>query len=238
MQKLFLLCMLMPVLFSCNLMGERVEGNGQLTNESRQVSSFNSVESTGPMDIILQDAPNAALKVECDQNLLPYIITETDGKTVHIKQKKGYNLHSQNPMRVYVAAPVFNEVALGGSGNITSQAVLVNPDAMSIKLSGSGNIDMQVNTPELKSVMNGSGNIKLSGSADKWTAILSGSGNIYCFNLNTQTAEVGINGSGDAEVAAAQKLVLKINGSGQIKYKGSPNVESHINGSGSVSKVE
>jgi hypothetical protein len=97
---------------------------------------------------------------------------------------------------------------------------------------------VKVNTPELDSKMNGSGNIRLSGSADKWNATLSGSGNMYCFDLNTQRAEVTISGSGDAEVTAAQKLILKINGSGQIKYKGTPNVESHINGSGSVSKVE
>jgi hypothetical protein len=238
MQKWLFLCMLMPVLFSCNWMGERVEGNGQQANENRQVSSFNSVEASGPMDIILQDAPNAGVRVEADQNLLPYILTDVDGKTLHIRTKKGYNLHSDNPMRVYVAAPVFNEVVLDGSGNITSQGMLVNPDDMTLKLSGSGNIDMQVNTPELKSLMNGSGNIKLSGSADKWVAGLSGSGNIYCFGLNTQKAEVGINGSGDAEVMASKQLTLKINGSGHIKYRGNANVDSHINGSGSVTKVE
>jgi len=238
MQKWLFLCMLMPVLFSCNLMGERVEGNGQLANESRQVGSFNSVESSGPMDIILQDGPSADVKVECDQNLLSYIITETEGKTLRIKTKKGYNLQSRNPMRVYVAAPVFNEVTLAGSGNITSESVLVNPDEMALKLSGSGNINLQVNTPELKSLMNGSGNIKLVGSADKWIAAISGSGNIYCFDLNTQKAEVSINGSGDAEVMASKQLTLKINGSGQIRYKGNANIESHINGSGSVTKVE
>ena len=238
MQKWLFLCMLMPVLFACNFMGERVRGNGQLGSESRQVGSFNSVEGNGPMDIILQDSPTPGVRVECDQNLLPYIITETEGKTVHIKQKQGYNLQSDNPMRVYVSAPVFNEVALGGSGNIKSQSVLVNPDKMSLRLSGSGNIDVQVNTPELESKTSGSGNTKLSGSADEWDASLSGSGNFYCFGLNTQKAEVSINGSGDAEVMASKQLTLKINGSGNIKYRGNANVDSHINGSGSVSKVE
>jgi hypothetical protein len=230
--------MLMPVLFSCNLMGERVEGNGQLANESRQVSAFSNVESSGPMNIILQDEPSVGVRLEADQNLLSYILTEVDGKTLHIKTKKGYNLQSKNPIRVYVAAPVFNEVVLDGSGNMTSESILVNPDAMTLKLSGSGNINLQVNTPDLKSLMDGSGNIKLSGSADKWVAAISGSGNIYCFDLNTQKAQVTINGSGDAEVMASKQLTLKINGSGQIRYKGSPNVESHINGSGSVSKVD
>jgi hypothetical protein len=238
MQKWLLLCMLIPVLFSCNLIGERVEGNGQSASESRQVDNFNSVECNGPMDIILQDAPNPGVRIECDQNLLPYITTETRGKTLHIDQKHGYNLRSHNPMRVYVSAPVFDEVELGGSGNITAQSMLVNPDRMSLRMSGSGNITVQVNTPELESRMSGSGDIKLSGSADKWEASISGSGNLYCFGLNTQRAEVTINGSGDAEVMASKQLTLKINGSGNIKYRGSANVDSHINGSGSVSKAE
>ncbi len=238
MQKVLFLCMLMPVLFSCNMMGERVEGNGQPASESRQTGNITRVESSGPIDIVLQDAPKAGVQVHCDQNLLSYIITETEGKTVFIKTKKGYNLHSRNPIKVYVAAPVFNKVALGGSGNISSENRLVNPDKMSFKVSGSGNINVQVNTPELETETNGSGDIKLTGSADKWEAEISGSGNIYCFGLNTQKAAVSINGSGNAEVMASKQLTLKINGSGHIKYKGNPNVDSHINGSGSVSKVE
>lgn len=238
MHRLLLLCVLIPVLFSCNLIGERVEGNGQLANESRQVDNFTNVECSGPMDIILQDSPNPGVRIECDQNLLSYITTETRDKTLHIAQKHGYNLRSRNPMRVYVSAPVFNKVALGGSGNISGQSVLVNPDKMSLRLSGSGNIDVQVNTPELETKMNGSGNVKLSGSADKWDATLAGSGNMNCFGLNTQRAAITISGSGDAEVTASKQLTLKINGSGQIKYRGNANVESHINGSGSVTKVE
>ena len=238
MQKWLLLCMLIPVLYSCNLIGERVEGNGQAASESRQVDNFNSVECDGPMDIILQDSPNPGARIECDQNLLSYITTETRGKTLHIEQKHGYNLRSDNPMRVYVSAPVFNEVALGGSGNITSQRILVNPDKMSLRMSGSGNIKVQVNTPELESRMNGSGDITLSGSADRWVASIAGSGNLYCFGLNTQKAEVTISGSGNAEVMASKQLTLKINGSGNIKYRGAANVDSHINGSGSVSKAE
>ena len=81
--------------------------------------------------------------------------------------------------------------------------------------------------------------LNLSGSADKWELHLYRvRGICTCFGLNTQDAQVSINGSGDAEVMASKQLTLKINGSGQIKYKGSPNVESHINGSGSVTKVE
>lgn len=238
MQKMLWVCILIPVLFACNFMGEKVEGNGQLASESREVSNFNNVEANGPIDIILQDQPGVAVKIEADQNLLSYIVTETDGKTLQIETKKGYNLRSRNPIRVYISAPVFNEVRLGGSGNITSQSVLVNPDEMRLELDGSGNIDVEVNTPSLESKMNGSGNIKLRGTADEWEAVISGSGNMYCFDLATREAEVSINGSGDAEVMATKKLKLKINGSGQIRYKGSPNVESHINGSGSVSKVD
>lgn len=237
MQKILFFCALIPFLVACGFMAEKVEGNGQLASETREVSNFRNVEANGPMDIILQDQPGTGVKIEADQNLLSYIVTETDDHTLKIETKRGFNLRSRNSIRVYISAPVFNKVSLGGSGNISSQGVLVNPDEMRLDLDGSGNIDVQVNTPSLESKMNGSGNIKLRGSADEWDAVLSGSGNMYCFELNTQEAEVSINGSGDAEVMATKKLDLKINGSGQIRYKGSPNVESHINGSGSVSKV-
>src|SRR6266536_513998 len=53
--------------------------------------------------------------------------------------------------------------------------------------------------------------------------------------LQTKTAEISIQGAGDAEVAVAEKLKVAIAGAGKVTYSGNPpTIEKHISGAGSI----
>ena len=67
---------------------------------------------------------------------------------------------------------------------------------------------------------------------------VAGSGNIHSFGLTTQSTEISITGSGNAEVYATKQLNVKVVGSGDVKYKGGASVDTHITGSGSASKAD
>ncbi len=239
MYRLLLLCMLMTTFFSCDFIGgERVEGDGDMTTENRNESGFKNVSSSGPMDIELTQGPATVVSIEGDKNLLPYIRTGTDGNTLEIKVKDGYNLHSSHRLVVHITAPVYQDISLGGSGNIIGQSELANPDKMSFHLSGSGNVKVKVNTRSVESKTSGSGDVALSGFADSYDGTIAGSGNINCFDLVSDNVDITINGSGNAEVFANKQLTLNVNGSGDVRYKGNASVEQHVNGSGGVKKAQ
>ena len=239
MQKLLFVSILMTMLYSCDFIGgERVEGDGDITTESRNESGFRNVSSSGPMDIELTQGSSTAVNIEADKNLQPYILTRTSGNTLEVEVKNGYNLRSSHRLVVHVTAPVYEEISLGGSGNIIGRSELANPDKMSFHLSGSGNVKARVNTRSLESKTSGSGDVALSGFADNYSGSVAGSGNINCFGLVSDNVNITINGSGNAEVFANKKLSLQVNGSGDIRYKGNASVEQHVNGSGGVKKAE
>lgn len=239
MKKFHFILLATSTFFSCHVISEkRVEGDGISATEERRPGTFSNINLEGPIDVVVRQGSPSVVKLKADKNLLSYIETKVEGNTLHIRQKQGFNLESERHMRVVVTAPVFHNISLEGSGDITSEDVLINPDKMSLELNGSGDIEVKVNTPELESRTKGSGDITLDGAADKLAISVYGSGDIDGFNLNSQHASISINGSGNARVYATRQLTLNVNGSGDVEYKGGASVNSRINGSGSVSKAD
>ncbi len=61
--------------FSCNIGigSRRINGNGKIASDARNVSIANKIRVTGDMDVIVNKG-NTRVKVEADENIIPYII--------------------------------------------------------------------------------------------------------------------------------------------------------------------
>src|SRR5579875_3258352 len=127
MKQLLLLITTSLLLYSCDFIGgERVNGDGNEATENRQLNDFTNVASSGSTDVVLTQSPDYKVQVKGDENLLRYVLTETDGNTLKIKIKPGYNLRPQKHLEVLVSAPKFTNITSDGSGNIASENTLSN----------------------------------------------------------------------------------------------------------------
>ena len=62
-------------------------------------------------------------------------------------------------MKITVSGPVFNTITTNGSGSIVGQGLLnTNNEGVSLKVAGSGNIDVEVNASKVDGEIAGSGN--------------------------------------------------------------------------------
>jgi hypothetical protein len=237
--KYFLVLLLgISLVFSCRFIGgKRVRGNGNLETEQRSLSNFDGVVSHGSFDITVSTGDSHTVNVEADENLLEYIETEVDGGTLRIKTKRGFNLRPRSDIRITVTAPNFNELSSHGSGNIKGKNLLKATENAKLHLSGSGNIDVDIEAPAVDAEIAGSGNISVSGSAKEFSGTIHGSGDIRAVDMQSEQSKVEIAGSGNVEVFATNKLDIRIMGSGGVKYKGDAQVNTSIAGSGSVSKL-
>jgi hypothetical protein len=236
---LWILAALTFVLGSCRHWGKRVRGNGHMKTEDRTVSSFKNVEVSGSTDVYVSQGDEHSIKIEGDENLLPYIEVSQEGDRVIIRNKPGYDLHSTGDMRIYVTAPVFNKLESSGAGNIIGQNKITNPEDMEIDLSGAGNIKMELDAPRVKADISGAGSVHLTGQTKNVEITLSGAGSTHCYDLLAETANVTVSGVGSAEIYASVKLDAEVNGVGSIDYKGNPgSVNQHVSGIGSINKVQ
>ncbi len=201
-------------LSACNfVVPGAVVGSGKMASESRPVSGFTKVDLSGFGDLVIDVNGNEALVIEGDDNILPLIVTEVRGDTLHIGFKDRTPIQRVTRLRYTVSAKQLEGLTVSGAGNVTAN-----------------NID----TPRMEVVTSGAGRINMNGKASDQTITLSGAGSFEGENLQGETASVSTSGVGRVIVNASNTLNVNISGAGAVEYIGNPQVTKQISGVGSV----
>lgn len=240
MRKYLWIVLALPVVLgSCHrFWGKRVRGNGNVRTEERSIHNFKNVDVSGATNVYVSQGKEFSVKIEGDDNLLPYIEVSQDGDQIRIRTRPGFNLEPTGDMKVYVTAPVYNNIDVSGSCDIIGQMKIINPEDLEMHVSGSGDIKMEVDAPSLKARVSGAGSIDLKGQTKDVELDLTGAGHAHCYELQAENTKVDISGAGSAEVFASVKLDASVSGAGNVSYKGNAtDVSQHVSGAGSVSKA-
>ena len=75
------------------------------------------------------------------------------------------------------------------------------------------------------------------GEVESQRIVLAGSGDYAALPMASREADVSIDGSGNAQVAASERLAARIAGSGDVDYRGDARVSTTVTGSGSVRRA-
>jgi len=210
------------------------------SEQTRQVSGFNSIASSGPFDVHVNINGTESLNIRAGSDIISEIETVVEDRKLEIKFKHHSDWGNEHIGRidVYVTAKSLSSLANAGSGSIKVEGV-VSGDNVDIVLSGSGDIESSVKSDRLHATISGSGSIHLSGSTEDAKVVITGSGEVKARQLKTGSAAVTIAGSGSAYFNADKTVSAHIVGSGNVVYSGSATVtDSRTIGSGSVSKAD
>jgi Putative auto-transporter adhesin, head GIN domain len=240
MKKFLVLTMFITVLISsCRFVeGERIKGNGVTKTESRIAGTFNSIHVSGNVDVYVKQDSLVSIRIEADENLIPYILTENSDGTLRIHQKERTNLKTSNPIKVYVSGPSFKRFKASGACNFFSDNMITNAEPIVIDLSGASNVRLELKAPGVKADLSGAGTITLKGETKDLRIDGSGSTNVKCFEMMAENTYIDLSGAGTAEVFASVKLDVQVAGAADVRYKGNATVSQSVSGAGSVKKVE
>ncbi len=239
MRKYLLLLAALPILLcSCrHFLGRRIRGNGNVKTEEHSISPFKELHVSSTINVYVSQGDLKPIRIEGDENLLPYIEIEQDGDELVIKNKMGVNLESNGDLKLYVTAPAFRKISVSGAGDIIGENKITSTEEMEIGLSGAGSIRMEVDAPKVTADISGVGSIYLKGQSKDADLTISGAGSAHCYELMAENTSVELSGVGSAEVYASVKIDANASGVGSIHYKGNPTtVNQHVSGVGSVSK--
>ena len=212
--------------------------NASAQGQSRSVSGFNAVASSGSFNVYIKMGGNESVRVDADADVISYIETVVEDNTLKIRFKDRENHHHNiHKADVYVEAKSLNALTNSGSGSIKVDGVISTSGDFKATLSGSGNISTAVKSDELHSTISGSGSIKLSGNTGDANFVISGSGEIQGKGLKTSSVTAAISGSGNIYVEAEKRVTARISGSGSVIYTGNADeMNSKYSGSGRVTK--
>lgn len=236
---LFALAVLFLNNFTINAQNKsKLTGNGNVVTETRTTGDYDGIKISGFFDVDLIAGKEGKITIKGEQNLLSAIKVEVEDNSLKIYVEKFTNIRPSSGKSIQITVPFekISSLTLAGSGNIKSKDVIKN-DTFSVKLSGSGNFDLPVDSNNLELNLSGSGNVHLKGTADTFSTKLSGSGDIDASGLKSKIVDANVSGSGNSKVTCNESLTARVSGSGNIKYVGNPEKRDvKVSGSGSISK--
>jgi hypothetical protein len=203
-----------------------------VTRQVRAVGAFQEIESRGSIDVVLVPGTSARVEVEAPADAQAKITTVvTDGE---LRIDTVGCLETRKPVRVHIAAPRLDAIALSGSGDLDGLAAPIKGKALKLALDGSGDVDVAVAVTRLAIALQGSGDVDLRGTADELSIALQGSGDVDALAIPARSASIALAGSGDVKVHAKERLDAVVAGSGEVRYRGKPRVSQRVSGSGEV----
>jgi hypothetical protein len=232
MKRIFFPLFVCVVLINTSCLRHKIEGNYHVITEDRSSSPFSELTCENDFEVYYSSGPNYMVSVEAEENLIPFVETGIHGNDMVVKTRDHIRFENHFPIKVFIQAPLINDVILSGSGHVYIDSVNVND--IHILLSGSGDIEANIYSNFLNTRISGSGNINLYGKTHQSELKISGSGEIYAYSLEQDTSFADISGSGNMKLWVADYLDAHISGSGKVFYHGNPVVNSHITGSGAV----
>ena len=241
MKHFGILSLLVLLTVSCNAQwGKKVKGNGNYTTIERNTGDYESVTLAGWFDVQLVSGSEGTITLEGEENLLEHVITEVRNGDLVIKVEKGLQLRPSTWGKgITVTVPIesIDGVTMSGSGDIEGKTT-IKTKSFKTTLSGSGDINLDIEAESVSTTLSGSGDIDLTGSTEEFYVTVSGSGDVDAYGLKAAFAEVKVSGSANVNLTATKELKARVSGSGDINYKGNPKkVDTKSAGSGDISKA-
>ena len=210
-----------------------VRGNGQPALETRSLEGFVDVDSSGAFDVRVEHGDTYSVAVAIDANLLPFLETRVVEGTLRI----GSHYHLEHVLpgpHVMVRMPTVAGATLSGSGRLAVLSVHeMRP--VTVRLSGSGNVDFDGTAPAVTVHLDGSGDVNLAGSTERVALDLAGSGTIDATNLIAAAGSIDLDGSGNVRATINGPVDVSLSGSGDIDLFGNVSIQrSSKSGSGSI----
>ncbi|MEI6264479.1 MAG: head GIN domain-containing protein [Sphingobacteriia bacterium] len=238
MKTLYLVAFSTILLFSCRWTNKKVEGNGKIVTQNRSVQKAEKIELAGNFDVDITQGNETAISIETDENLQPYIVINESGDKLVLKEKNNYRLESDFPIKIHITTPKLSKISLSGSGSVIGKNKFTGMDKLLLSLSGSGKMDLALNTPTLEVDIAGVGSMVLAGETKNAEFKIAGSGECDAIQLKTENTKVKVAGVGTIKVFADVLLDVNVAGSGTIYYKGAATIKQKIAGSGSIKQLD
>ncbi len=223
-KALFLSIVLAISLTSCYIDGwtTGISGNGDVVEETRDVSGFTGVEVSTGIDVYLSQGDDFEVVVEADENLQEVILTELKGDRLVVRTDH-VNIRSARSKKVHVTLPELTELRISSAGDCVGQTAFRCGD-LRLSISSAGDLTLEVDADRIDLDISSSGDARLAGSAAELNASLSSAGDLNAFDLVAGKVDVNVSSAGDARVHATEELRMTASSAGNIYYRGDAEV--------------
>ena len=194
-------------------------GSGDAVTVDREVEGAVALSNETMVAVLVRPTADASsMEIRCDDNLVDELLTEIEDGVLRLRTPNGVNLVPRTDCTAILELPMVDELSVSGSGEIRVEGDA--PDLLSIRSAGSGRLHIEGASPMLSEISSsGSGAVEARGiAACELDVDKSGSGRVEIFDL--AVCDLAIRSSGSGRVVAtgaAEHLDLDLSGSGGLR---------------------
>lgn len=218
-QLIGIFAILSLVLSSCWFLGPSVRGNGNVTEEVRQVGEFDQIDVSRGMNVYITQGSPAKVVVIADNNLHEVIETRVEGHTLKVFVNE--NVRWAKEKKVMVTVEKLSAVKTSSGSNAWSQNQIMSED-LELRASSGANLTMEVNAKSLNADCSSGANIKLSGLAKEAELEASSGANLIGDELKVDNCRMKTSSGANVSATVNEKLDARASSGGNVVYYGEP----------------
>ena len=209
-------------------------GSGNIISKTMSVGNFIAISAAGDVHVIFQNGLQRSVVVETDDNIMPYVETETEGNTLKIRLKKINNLRNCT-INVNVTSPNVTKFSSSASAEIISKSVITSSGKLELRASSGSKIDLLVNSPSVDVEASSGGNVITAGRTKDVLASASSGSNLNTSALRAENADARASSGASVKVYASISVQAEASSGGTVKYTGgAEKVKKNESSGGSV----
>lgn len=220
-----------PMIFISVLLLVLVYGwdNFMVSEASREVGSFSSIQVNGTVNVYLSQGNVEAVTLRADDNLHDKItITVVKGE---LRIFNNEFIRGERVLDVYVTYRELRSIVASGASTITTRSMM-QTGSLNLTAENSADVKLQVNADTLNLRMRQVANVFLAGTTNYFDFGISHVGDLTAYNFLAKncTAKVitGDQSPGIARINVAEELAVHLEGPRYLYYKGSPKIISEV----------
>lgn len=213
--------------------GEGKRGNGQVVEETRQVSEeFTVVYASEGLDVFVTQADEFSINVEADENIIDLIGTDIrDGRLkVHAIENIG-----RATKKVYVTLPEVDALETSSGADLIAQGT-ITAEKIELDASSGSDLEVEVSAREVSAECSSGADIRVSGRTEVLYADASSGSDIKARELLAKRCTADASSGADISVNVSESLTADASSGADISYTGDARVQKKKSVSGSVHK--
>ncbi len=201
---------------------------------SREFSleDFNTVKASGVFNLEIKQGANWQVTGNGSQSFVDALMIKKINERLEISYEGSKKISLKERGTVTVVMPSINGLTLHGANNAVINGF--DENSFSLEVSGAGDVEMNVNTKELKAEVSGASKLRLKGKGANLNVVVAGASSLRGFEYLVENATINATGASKAEVYVTRKLNADAAGASEILYKGLPEISTEVSGFSSV----
>jgi len=204
-------------------------------DQTFDLGEYSKISVNTAADLKVNVGGDYGMNITADEKDLKNLKIYVKGQTLVIENKQRFfNKWHGDKLTIAVDMPKLKKFTLNGASDATISGL--HGDLFKVVVNGSGNVDFEGATDELKAEVNGSGSLKSrSYEAGESSLEINGSGEVV-FAGACRTLKIDINGSGDFDGKdfKCRRVEVDVVGSGDLEVYASEAIDVDVMGSGDV----